>query len=163
MQRTRFSEAVFRKTVLTTMTLAMAGLVADRPARGQDSPIAALETMNRTILEAESIDDILQFIPEEAHEFINQLPPEHQTAALEEEKARVGREKYVAERVDGDRAVVVAEKTYGSSPKGVRFKRMSRVDGAWKITDEDEYLVEALVGASGSYSAGALGDSGGST
>lgn len=143
---------VWRPLLAGVVLLAMSTTAAAQPATGQDSPIAALEAMKKAILEAKSLADVLPFYPQEMRDMISELPPEQQVAGLEQEKRRIGREKYVAERIDGDNGVVVSESTSNNSPKGVRFIKMARADGAWRRTEEEEYIIEALRGSNGTYS-----------
>lgn len=119
------------------------------PARA-NSPMEALEAQRNAVLEAENLDDVLEYLPEYARSHVAELSKEERAAALAEWKDEVGSERAprpVRERVGEGRGVVWME-----SDGGVRLTVMELENGCWTTTD-DVFMQEAVPGARGGFTA----------
>lgn len=122
-------------------------VVAVLPARAQErSPMEALESQNEAILKAESLDEVVEYLPESARSRIEQMSEEEKAAGLEQWRQSTAGHRLVRERIADGRAVVLME-----TDDGVRLLRMTLVDGRWTV-DGETFLMAATAGATGEFS-----------
>lgn len=121
------------------------------PASSQeDSPMAALEAQSAAILEAETLDEVSQFLPEHVRNRIAAMTEEQKAAGLEEWKGDVRIIRPIRELVDGDRGAILVE-----GERRVRVLLMTRTDDQWTVSGEDNLGTATPRGRGGFVASGA--------
>lgn len=133
-----------RQQVLVSVILLVLAPLSGR-AQETLSPKEALESQNESILGAESLDEVIEHVPEHARSQVEQMSQEEKAAALKEWQEGVASVRLVRERVADGRGVVLLE-----SEDGARLLSMTLEDGRWTLAGES-YLATATPGARGGF------------
>lgn len=124
-------------------------LLAPMAARAQEStsPMAALNAQMEAVSRADSLGQVIQYLPPKARARAAGMTPEQQAAGLAEWQGDVAEYHAVRDEVAGDRGVVLVETDHGARVLG-----MSREDGRWRVEQESP-LSTVTPGARGSFTA----------
>ena len=128
----------------------LGSLGAAAAGEADGSPLATLEAQTEAILAASTLDEVLHLLPAEHAARVAGLTAEQKAAGLEKWKLDVERQRPVAERVEGDRAVVLLEPSPLPDVPGARLLTLSRVDGVWRVGGEAG-LMSAVPGATAGF------------
>lgn len=133
-----------RHPILVSVILLVLAPLSGR-AQETVSPKEALEAQNQSILAAESLDEVIEHVPEHARSQVEQMSREEKAAALEEWQEGGASVRLVRERVADGRGVVLLE-----SEDAARLLSMTLEDGRWTLAGES-YLATATPGARGGF------------
>lgn len=148
------SDRIAGKAVLPV--LVSLGVLIDSALAADDSPIdyfAAQDAENATksapVLAARTPEELIELgaLPERAAGSVAGMSPEEKTQFLHGFKQDFDSRQTVAQKVDGDRAVVLRESAYPTAWNIV--VEMSRTDGAWAPGSQTMMLSDS--GAHGSF------------
>lgn len=146
--------------------LSLAVLIVPAFAVGGDSPLdyyaeqeEASAERNAAIMAATTVEELLELgaVPESYKAFLPQLSAEDRAEVVSQVKANLDTRRAVAERVEGERAVVLRESSaevgYDQSQMQMdgysAIVEMQRTEGSWQPAGEE--YVNLLPGARGSF------------
>jgi hypothetical protein len=135
--------------VLSSILIGNAGAAADSPMGYFAEQDAENAKKSAPILAATTPEELIELgaLPERVAGYLAEISPEEKTQFLHSFKQDFDSRQTVAEKIDGDRAVVLRESAYAGAWNIV--VEMSRTDGAWVPGSQTMMLSDS--GAHGSF------------
>jgi len=135
--------------VLSSVLTASNGLADESPMGYFAEQDAINAKKNAPILAATTTDGLIKLgaIPERYAESLAEMSAEEVSQFIDSVKQNIDSGRAVAEKIDGDRAVVLRESAYAGSWN--KIVQMTRSNGAWSPSGET--LIKSDSGASGSF------------